>query len=102
MQKTEKFLSKDGDKMSSDMLRQWNSRWNSFNPAKALVHLPYWREAWYKGEIAPPVFVSVDPCGACNLRCSHCNAAETLRHTHDIMNDKMMEDVCELMLYWKT
>ena len=84
------------------MLRQWKSRWNSFNSAKALVHVPYWEQIVSEGIIPSPLFVSVDPCGVCNLRCSHCNAAEILNNKHTVMDRDRIDEVVNLLTYWKT
>ena len=88
--------------MSKNMIRQWKSKYNSFNGMKALIHVPYWKEIIEKGTIPPPIFMSIDPCGVCNLRCPHCNAAEILRSKHTIMDKEMIDKVVDLLSFWKT
>jgi MoaA/NifB/PqqE/SkfB family radical SAM enzyme len=88
--------------MSKDMLRQWKSKWNSFNGAKALVHVPYWKPIIEEDRIPFPLFVSIDPCGVCNLRCHHCNAAEILRNKHTVMDKERIDTIIDMLVYWKT
>jgi len=88
--------------MSANMLRQWESRFNSFNSMKALVHVNYWKQINEAEKIPTPIQVSVDPCGVCNLKCGHCNGAEILRKDHTIMNEEMVSSVVGLLSKWGT
>lgn len=54
---------------------EWSNTYNPFNSLKALA----WREhfeALAKGEIPPPVAVTIDPTNSCNLRCKWCKYDE--------------------------
>lgn len=86
--------------MSREMIRQWSNRWNSFNPVKALVNVSYWKEMMSTGRIDPPLSISVDPCGCCCLKCSHCNAAKVING--GMMTKKSMDFLFCLLRGWRT
>ncbi|MCP4549523.1 MAG: radical SAM protein [bacterium] len=46
-----------------------------FDGRKVAYHLPHW-SAMERGEIPPPVLVTLDPAAACNLVCRWCNSEE--------------------------
>lgn len=85
--------------MSEKMLRQWENRWNSFNPIKSLVHVNYWRPI-FDGNIPPPLTVSVDPCGRCCLKCPHCNAKKVIKG--GMMTAETVDDLVDLLVRWNT
>jgi MoaA/NifB/PqqE/SkfB family radical SAM enzyme len=85
--------------MSKDMIRQWTDKYNSFNPWKALVHLQYWKPIIDAHRVPPPLFVSVDPCGACNLRCPHCNAQKVIGST-GMMTLETVDKLVSLLSMW--
>lgn len=61
-----------------DIVREWNSRWNSFNSVKGLLYKPQY-DAVLKGKFLPPVGVNLDPANACNLKCIWCNGKEVTK-----------------------
>lgn len=69
---------------------------------KSLIHVHYWNAIVEKEIIPPPIFMSIDPCGVCNLRCLHCNAAEILTNKHTIMDEEMIDKVVNILSFWKT
>lgn len=83
------------------MINQWLSRWNSFNPMKALVHVPYWKK-YLVNKIPPyPLTVSVDPCGICCLKCPHCNARKVIDKTNK-MSLKTTNRLIYTLKKWQT
>lgn len=86
--------------MSKLMIRQWVNKWNSFNPVKALVNVPYWKNMVDNGRVDPPLSVSVDPCGCCCLKCPHCNAAKVLNRK--MMTIKTIDFLLCLLKGWRT
>ena len=73
---------------------EWQNKWNPFNSYKALVHVKYW-ESIKDGKIPPPLFLSIDPSGFCNLKCRHCNAAEVLSQNKAMMTTGLMDTVIQ-------
>lgn len=83
-------------------MKEWNNKYNSFNSMKALIHVPYWKKALNNNQIAPPIFVSVDPCGICNFKCPHCNAADILKTKHGMMSKETIDNLIQVLLQWNT
>jgi len=63
-------------------MNEWNNKYNPFNSMKALAHAEYWKPIVADGPIPWPRMVSLDPCGACNYNCPHCNAAKSFERGH--------------------
>jgi MoaA/NifB/PqqE/SkfB family radical SAM enzyme len=82
-------------------MNEWINRWNSFNSLKALVHVPYWRKVC-NGIIPSPLFLSIDPCGACNLNCPHCNAAKSLTGGKGLMSLTTIDKIVDVTNRWGT
>jgi MoaA/NifB/PqqE/SkfB family radical SAM enzyme len=83
-------------------MSEWKDKYNPFNSLKALVHVEYWKQIIDNGVIPPPRFVSLDPCGTCNFRCPHCNASESLSKHHEKMDRSLINQIVELLDFWKT
>jgi len=67
--------------------QEWStkSKYNSFNSYKGLTwcnshYVPIAKWFKGKGELPPPVELSLDPGQLCNFRCKHCNAQRYLVH----------------------
>jgi len=83
--------------------KEWTDKYNSFNSLKALVHCDYWRQIVTAGTIPPPVFISVDPFGGCNLHCSYCNAAEAIAvNKAQMLSLDQISSLVKLLTIWKT
>jgi MoaA/NifB/PqqE/SkfB family radical SAM enzyme len=79
---------------------QKENRYNPFNGMKALAHINYWIPI-LEGKIPPPIFVSLDLCSTCNLKCEFCNAEKSKGHTK--MSKETMDVVCDVLKYqWNT
>jgi len=77
-------------------MEEWNKKneFNSFNSWKGLLYSEHYKAIidWRDGKRyapLPPIEASLDPIHACNLRCSHCNAASYLISD---LKDRRMED----------
>ena len=82
-------------------MKEWTTKYNSFNSLKALVHVKYWEQV-KQGIIPPPIFVSIDPCGACNLHCPHCNAENALSKSNNIMSNDLIDKIVKTLNVWGT
>jgi MoaA/NifB/PqqE/SkfB family radical SAM enzyme len=82
-------------------MEEWSDKYNPFNSLKALVHVNYWGSV-VKGDIKPPIFVSIDPCGVCNFKCPHCNAGQVLAGHSQMMSEDTAKKIVALLVQWKT
>ncbi|MFC1682530.1 radical SAM protein, partial [Nanoarchaeota archaeon] len=67
--------------------REWSakSKYNSFNSYKGLTYIDSHYKPitnWWngKGQLPPPIELSLDPVHMCNFKCQHCNAQRFLVH----------------------
>jgi len=81
-------------------MKEWTNRYNSFNSLKALVHVKYWEQI-KKGIIPPPVFLSIDPFGGCNLGCHHCNVVESAM-TGASLSKEQIDKIVSIINVWDT
>lgn len=64
---------------------EWSekNKYNSFNSYKGLTYYEHYKKImdWMdgKGELPPPIEVSLDPISACNQSCYYCNSQRYLR-----------------------
>lgn len=96
-------------------MKEWSDKnwYNSFNSAKGLLYRKWyesiieWRDKEFvspfikKKSPLPPIEASVDPSpnGACQLKCSHCNAYKYLGKTGAIP-DKGLIDLHKFLIDW--
>jgi len=50
-------------------MKEWNTKYNSFNSYKVFKHIEKWSSVVNDDRIDPPVFLSIDPNSGCNLKC---------------------------------
>lgn len=75
------------------------SKYNPFNGDKALKHVRYWQPI-KEMLVPPPILVSLDLCGKCNLKCTFCNAGRVKDGT--IMSRETMDRICRVLSNWRT
>ena len=84
-------------------MKEWNNQYNSFNSYKIFKHIERWDSIVSKGIIPPPIFVSIDPNGGCNLNCKWCNAKESIKiNDHNKLSIELIDKIVELLTKWGT
>jgi len=84
-----------------DMIKEWNTPWNPFNSAKALL----WRE-WFEGiakqDFLPPVTVDTDPSNRCNFNCPWCNAFDYMGGKKQDITKEQLFRLADFYAEWGT
>ncbi len=83
-------------------MKEWNTKYNSFNSYKVFKHIEKWSSVVNDDRIDPPVFLSIDPNSGCNLKCKWCNASEALKYNKDKMTLSTVDNIVELLSKWNT
>ena len=72
-------------------MREWHSKYNSFNSDKGLTYYNHYKQimAWMDGNnhLPPPIEVNLDPMAHCNLSCSFCIVQRYLKHNREEIGD---------------
>jgi pyruvate-formate lyase-activating enzyme len=72
---------------------------NAFDGQKVLYHMAYWSQM-EAGVIPPPVLVTVDPIGACNLRCEWCNGRAAMERAPGKLSDAQVDELPGALARW--
>jgi MoaA/NifB/PqqE/SkfB family radical SAM enzyme len=70
-----------------------------FEGQKALYWVRYW-EPLLRGHIPPPVLVTLDPVGRCNLRCVWCNGEAAISKSGEAFDSETMEALPGFLAAW--
>ena len=86
---------------------EWSdsNKYNSFNSMKGLTYYENYKKIvkWMdkKGDLPPPVEVSIDPVMACNLNCYYCNSQRYLKtESVKVMKKQYMRDLIRVLARW--
>lgn len=84
-------------------MNEYSSKYNPFNSMKAMKHVNYWR-CIKEGIVPPPIHVSIDPCGACNYNCPHCNAAKSFDRdgVTASLSEADIDGIVDMLTDWNT
>lgn len=81
---------------------EWQSskRWNPFNSAKLLAHVPHWRRIKPGESIPPPILVTIDPTNVCNLNCLWCNSRIARQKNAQSIPRAAIADIAQTLRDW--
>jgi pyruvate-formate lyase-activating enzyme len=72
---------------------------NAFDGSKVLYHVAYWSQM-EAGVIPPPVLATVDPIGACNLKCEWCNGKTAMERAPGKLSDEQIDALPGALAEW--
>lgn len=78
-----------------------DKKWNPFNSHKLLAHVERWKNIKRGVKIPPPVLVTIDPSNICNHNCEWCNASFIMSNQNNMMSEKNVIDIVNLLSNWK-
>ena len=89
-------------------MTEWSKKnaYNSFNSMKGLCYTENYKKIvkWFdkKGDLPPPVEVSIDPISSCNLDCYYCNSQRYIKGDTEVqkMSKQYMRDLIKRLDEW--
>lgn len=72
---------------------------NPFSGQKALYHVGYWAQM-LTGDVPPPVLVTLDPVGRCNLKCVWCNGEAAISKRGGQYDDATIDGMPRFLADW--
>ena len=79
--------------------KEWSDarKWNPYNSYKLLAHVERWKHIKKGAKIPAPVLITVDPANVCNLNCEWCNARYIMSNRHNMLSEKMLENIADFL-----